>query len=206
MDTSISKSEIARRQLGTALALYIQDRDPVSVHCLACGGGEIAEQLTAKIGESAFRTLALETYPYISDIYYTRIRNEYWNAFKHAKERNGAERDDERLLSMFSERENETRLFTGWYDYMMAGLSLPIAAHIYILWFMALDPAKFVDEENPEFRTELETKFPGLPSLSHDRQKQRLRRAIEKWSKDHSVLAHSRTDRRPLILGASLDG
>jgi hypothetical protein len=42
------KTEIARRQLGTALALFIEDRDPVSVHTLACAGCEIAEYLTPK--------------------------------------------------------------------------------------------------------------------------------------------------------------
>jgi hypothetical protein len=39
----LDKAQIARRQLGTALALFIEDLDPVSVHTLACAGGEIAE-------------------------------------------------------------------------------------------------------------------------------------------------------------------
>lgn len=33
------KAAVARRQLGTALALFLDDSDPISVHCLACGGG-----------------------------------------------------------------------------------------------------------------------------------------------------------------------
>jgi hypothetical protein len=51
---SITKREIARRQLGTALDLHLGGRDPVSVHCLACGGCEIAEQLANNAGEAPF--------------------------------------------------------------------------------------------------------------------------------------------------------
>jgi hypothetical protein len=42
---NLSKLKIAsaRRQLGTALALYLQDADPVSVHCLAGGGCELID-------------------------------------------------------------------------------------------------------------------------------------------------------------------
>jgi hypothetical protein len=50
----LDKTEIARRQLGTALALFLEDTDPVSVHALACAGCEIAEYLTRKAGEEPF--------------------------------------------------------------------------------------------------------------------------------------------------------
>jgi hypothetical protein len=45
---SLDKAQIARRQLGAALALFIDDLDSVAVHVLACGGGEIAERLAIK--------------------------------------------------------------------------------------------------------------------------------------------------------------
>jgi hypothetical protein len=36
----LDKTEVARRQLGTALALFLQDADPVSVHALASPSSE----------------------------------------------------------------------------------------------------------------------------------------------------------------------
>lgn len=51
---NLDKNEVARRQLGTALALFIEDFDPVSVHTLACAGGEVAEHLARKAGAEPF--------------------------------------------------------------------------------------------------------------------------------------------------------
>jgi hypothetical protein len=48
------KIESARRQLGTALALYLSDHDPVSVHCLAGGGCEVIEFYAKKAGSEPF--------------------------------------------------------------------------------------------------------------------------------------------------------
>ena len=45
-----NKIEAARRQLGTALALYLKDQDPVSVHCLAGAGCELIEYYAQKSG------------------------------------------------------------------------------------------------------------------------------------------------------------
>jgi hypothetical protein len=45
----LDKIQVARRQLGTALALFIEDLDPISVHTLACAGGEIAEQIEQRL-------------------------------------------------------------------------------------------------------------------------------------------------------------
>lgn len=201
-DGSIIKAEIARRQLGTALSLYLRDRDPVSVHCLACGGCEIAEQLAIKAGGPPFVKFALECHPQMSDRDLKTLRDQFWNAFKHANGRNGVERDDSSLLADFSESENESRLFAGWMDYGTATQSLPIEAQVFTTWFFALHPPTVMTEEVVELIPLFEAEFPNLASLPHDRQKQRLRRAIQKWNKNQSLLDDSRTDRRPLMLGS----
>jgi hypothetical protein len=59
----LDKTEVARRQLGTALALFIEDLDPISVHTLARAGGEIAEHLTRKAMSKPFIDHALATFP-----------------------------------------------------------------------------------------------------------------------------------------------
>ena len=196
----MTKLDIARRQLGTALALHLQGRDPVSVHCLACGGCEIAEQLAITAGGAVFRDFTLKSYPSMSEAQHKGIRNQFWNAFKHATERNGAIRRDVALLTRFSASENDVRLFTGWFDYSTAARSLPVEAQVFNTWFLALDLTKFAPDVDREFVAGIESEFPGLAHLPPDRQRRRLRRSIEKWRSNRTLLASKLTDRRPLIL------
>jgi hypothetical protein len=56
-----NKIEAARRQLGTALALYLKDQGPVSVHCLAGGGCELIEYYAQKGSGEPFTSHILKT-------------------------------------------------------------------------------------------------------------------------------------------------
>ena len=60
---ALDKVTVARRLLGCSLDLFLREQDPVSVHCLAIAGGEIAEWLAEKAGGAPFRNLILETLP-----------------------------------------------------------------------------------------------------------------------------------------------
>ena len=113
----LRKVELARRQLGTALSLYLDGHDPVSVQCLVCGGCELAEHLAIKSGGPPFWKLPLASYPSMTVRDFTELRNKFWNAFKYSSKRNGEERDDSELLSTFSDMDNVVRLFIGWTDY-----------------------------------------------------------------------------------------
>jgi hypothetical protein len=146
---TLNKTEVARRQLGTALALFLEDSDPVSVHTLACAGREIAEHLARKAGEEPFSTHALLTFPDVSRAKLGSLQNQYWNAFKHALTRGGFEREDWELLERFKDEINDHMLFWGWHDYMLAVRSLPIEAQIFQVWYYALYPEKL----NPEVDT-----------------------------------------------------
>ena len=104
---SLTKAQVARRQLGTALSLYIDNLDPVSVHVLACGGGEIAEQLVLQANRHPLSSM----WP---DIGAARQRSDlYWNAFKHATTKRGQDRADQELLSEFDDRRNDEALLVG---------------------------------------------------------------------------------------------
>jgi hypothetical protein len=99
------KIESDRRQLGTALALYLDNRDPVSVHCLAGGGCELIEFYAKKSGTKPFTSHILETQPGLDIKGLRRIQRNYWTAFKHATHQyTGKERDDDDLLTRFSYR------------------------------------------------------------------------------------------------------
>jgi hypothetical protein len=89
----MDKAEVARRQLGTALDMFLRGLDPVSVHCLAVGRGEIAEWLAETAGAEVFTSHVLVTLPHltISDI--KGVRRKHWNAFKHATAQKGKDRN-----------------------------------------------------------------------------------------------------------------
>jgi hypothetical protein len=124
---ALDRIQIARRQLGTALSLFLDDADPVSVHTLACAGREISEHLTRKAGEEPFIAHMMTTFPDLDTKEIRRLSNQYCNAFKHATSHKGVERSDEELLERFSDRVNDHTLFVGWHDYMLAARTSMLA-------------------------------------------------------------------------------
>lgn len=196
-DQKDRKLDAARRQLGTALSLFIDDLDPVSVHCLACGGGELAEHMVKRSGGSAFVDHAMEVDPELDERSVARLRNKYWNAFKHAKTRSGLERADDVLLEGFSDEQNDHSLLVGWLDLGEAMGCMPIEAQVFQVWYFALYPEKLAPEFNPEAILGL---FPDLKTRDRGSRKRELRRVIDVWRKNAEVMNDSKTDGRPLIL------
>ena len=195
----LDKVQVARRQLGTALALFLADCDPVSVHCLACGGGEVAETLTAKAGAEPFSSHIFATQPQVTPKALKEMRNLYWNAFKHASTRDGVERADLEEMAHFSDDKNDHVLFIAWHDYMMATRRTPIEAQAFQAWYFALYPEKL----DPKVPTEIyETIFPGLTTLPRTEQKAMLRQVIEREQNNPDTMGSPLTDPDPLALGA----
>jgi|SRR5215831_11057825 len=193
------KIESARRQLGTALALFLDSYDPVAVHCLAGGGCELIEYYAKKAGAEPFTTHILKTQPHLDIKKVRRLQRQYWNAFKHAAhQHSGQERDDDELLLRFTDEQNDHALFIGWYDYAHATNSMPVEAQVHQAWYLALCPAK-LDPSHPQ--APYEQVFPGLQTKSRLEQKRMLNNVIERARVDRDVMANSRTDPRALILG-----
>jgi hypothetical protein len=59
---SLTKLQVARAQLVMALDLFVRDKDPISIHCLACGGGEVIEGLAELYDHETFATHILQTH------------------------------------------------------------------------------------------------------------------------------------------------
>jgi hypothetical protein len=176
------KIESARRQLGTALALYLQDHDPVSVHCLAGGGCELIEHYARKAGAQPFASHILKTFPNLDIEDVRKRQRQFWTAFKHATYRHsGKERDDEQLLAGFSDEQNDHALFIGWYDYALATRTMPIEAQVHQTWYIALYPMKLAPRHSAEPYDKV---FPGLRSKPRAEQKRILKQAIESMRTD----------------------
>jgi hypothetical protein len=193
----MDKAEVARRQLGTALDMWLRGQDPVSVHCLAMAGGEVAEWLAEKAGGKPFKNHILHTFPDLNIKGIRTIQRKYVNAFKHATAIGGKDREDDELLDSFDYIVNEHMLFIGWYDYGMAGLPRPIEAQAFEVWYLGKYPEKISPEANSDG---IKHTFPDLPALSLSRQRARLVDVIRKARKNGIVMNDPGTDRRPLVM------
>jgi hypothetical protein len=184
--------------LGAALALYLNDCDPVSVLCLAGGGCEVIEHFATKAGGKPFASHMLEEHPDLDIAELHSVQRKYWNAFKHALDLKGRERSDEDLLAAFNDKQNDHMLFIGWYDYAQTMKKLPIEAQAHQAWYLALYPEKL----NPELSADpYDRLFPKLRTFPRSKQKLRLRKAIARARSDRHVMRDPRTENRPLIVG-----
>ena len=192
------KSAVARRQLGTALSLFIDDCDPVSVHSLACSGGEIADALAKRAGKTAFAEHALRCNLQLTLKQLAEIKNKHWNAFKHFDLREGKPRDDLELMNGFADDQNDHVLFIGWHDLMRATDAMPIEAQVFQAWYFSMYPEKLASDFPIE---NLNRFFPSLKTMSRKAQKGKLKRVIQiTRDTNRVVMADAMTERRPLIV------
>jgi hypothetical protein len=194
----MDKAEIARRHLGTALDMFLRNRDPVSVHTLTMAGAELAEWLVEKAGRQPFVNHILETFPEMDMKELRKRQRLYVNAFKHATGWSGLDRDDQAILEHFEPTINEHMLLIGWYDYGAAGLPRPIESQAFEVWYLAKYPEKL----NPEKADlpALKYYFPNLRGQSLRRQLERLNEVIRKARRKGEIMDHADTDRRPLLI------
>jgi hypothetical protein len=189
---SLTKAQVARRQLGVALALYIENLDPISVHVLACGGGELAEQLAVKAKKRPLSSM----WPSVEDA--RRHRALYWNAFKHATTKGGQGRADENLLDEFDDSHNDEALLVGWMDYFTAVGQWPIEAAVFQTWYMSWSFTS-VDPNLPSI-SEIASQFPDWDKTQRVERKQRLRELIKIAKNDETCMNDLRNEQSPLAL------
>lgn len=192
------KIRIARAQLGTALDVFIRDKDPISVHALACGGSEIIEGLAEQSDIPTLSTHILNTFPDVDYKRIKRLRNQYWNALKHFYQTDGKSvRDDEALMADFADKANDPVLFMAWLDYLLLAKRLPIEAQVFQVWWYATNPKSMNPAVDP---SPWKSVFPDIEGQTRKEQKRRLRRAIEKWRNNSKILHDPRTEPGPLCV------
>jgi hypothetical protein len=188
-----ARLEIARRQLGVALQLFLADGDSVSIHTLACAAAELVEHAALQSQAKPFSTILEQRNSDKTPAELRRIRNSFWKHFKHARDQSQKKELETGLyLSEFNDKMNDHALFFAWHDYMLAAKTLPIAAQVFQVWYLAiLGEAQSLIHD-----------FPGISQVSRLEQKIRLSHVIEHYQQQIGLLVDPRTDRRPLVLGA----
>jgi hypothetical protein len=201
MANHLTKLDVARHQLGTALDLFIRDRDPIAVQCLACGGGEVIEGIATVENLRPFSTHMLESVPDLDMKKIRRLRNQYWNAFKHLTTHGGEPRDDAETLATFDDSKNDAALFIGWHDYFAVTGRLPLPVQVFQLWWFSLNEEKLAP--GADLHT-IRALFPDIMRDGRAEQKRRLRRTVEKYRDNAETLADPRTEDNPLCFPASV--
>jgi hypothetical protein len=186
----MEKLEIARRQLGTALQLYIDDLDPVSVHSLAGNAHEIIHRLADISGTRTFRDHVSETFSGFSSKQYFNAANFFRNAFKHLDKVG-----DQVLIDQFDDEQNKHLLFVCWYTYGNL-TSLPIEAQCFELWYFALEGERSSDKE---LVRDAVSYFGEMGDLPTSKQKLCLRAGIETARSDEITMSDPRTECLPLV-------
>lgn len=190
---------VARAQLGTALWLFLQHKDPISVHSLAAGAAEVLYGFGKHTNQQMVSTHILASTPEMTEKDLTRLRGQHWNAFKHFFGRDHkTPRDDAELIESFNDLHNDAILFTAWGDYGAVRGGLPIEAQVFQVWWYANNEEKLAPAADKGFRAI----FPQLPTYPRTEQKRRLRRVIDKYKRDKEVLNDPRTEVAPLVARA----
>jgi hypothetical protein len=193
---TLDRIHVTRRQLGAALALFLEDLDPIVVHVLACTAGEIAEYLAVKASGQPFSARALATFRNNSWRDIRRARNQFWSSFRYATTHDDDQEAYSNLMSGFSDLQNDHALLVGWYDLMLAVKKLPIEAQMFQSWYFALYPQKLGPEADV---SRYETLFPRLRDLPRSDQKKALRGAIELSRQDPAIKNNPTTEPGYLI-------
>jgi hypothetical protein len=183
----ISKLDVARRQLVTALRLFFDGRDPVSICTLAHAAREVLEALCRHRQLPAFMDKIVEDNDTtLKDT--RRIANYGRNFFKHANE------DPEATLDDFYDGRNDGVLFVAIQDLKtLCNNRLPIEAQAFEAWFAAAFPDKLAPgTEN--YVTGLENLYPEFRSKSRDELKLMTRDLIQNALNDESVMLDPKTD------------
>jgi hypothetical protein len=186
---------VARSQLMTAIDLFFEDRDSVSVQALAGNARELLESLCRLKGiEPMTELLMRDNQRTKKDIY--ELMNLYRNCFRHLGDTKAERDDDQQTLNQFDDTKNEYLLYICVEDYLRLRRKAPVAIQVFQLWFIALHQDLL--ENPPAFLPAIRDKFPGIVEKPRAQQKRMGLLMLNEYAADPNLLADPRTE--PVIL------
>ncbi len=123
----ITKIDAARRQLSTAIELWFNDKDAVSIHSLAYAAYDVIHTVSQKHGRK--QTLILDS-DWVKDEHKKEFRDAIrraGNFFKHA------DRDPEEALK-FKPESNEIFIYFAILGLELMGLTINRFEHAFVIW------------------------------------------------------------------------
>jgi hypothetical protein len=188
----VTKLSAARRQLVTALRLFFDDREPVSVHTLAHAAWEITSSLCKNEGIKTFIENAAEANDAsVKDI--KAAANQFKNFFKHA------DRDPEMAIDDFGDKCNDHVLIAATLDLgMLCEGKLPVEVRTFQLWYFAINPDSLKALREEPYEEAIRKRFPDIQKMDRAEQKRIGKDKMLEHLADPAVLKDQNTDRSQL--------
>ena len=188
----VTKWDAARRQLITAIRLFFDGGDPVSVYSLASNAWEVIDILCMKACVDSFSKQARETLPTGHTLKYY-VNEPCRNFFKHAERDSACDSSVE-----LHETDVAAILFVAVEDYMRLRQGGPVEAQVFQLWFIATFPEKVTEEDLLAHSTLEEAKliFPGIAALAPSDRIEMGRSVLQEARNDTRLATDPRTEPR----------
>ncbi|WP_373474320.1 hypothetical protein [Sphingorhabdus sp.] len=182
---TLTKIDVARRQLVTAIRLLLDDRDPVSVYSLATNAQEILSALCERRGVLSLRANIAAPTGVNSGQIQIQLINPARNFFKHA------DRDPDSVWSDFTDSDCDHILLIPSIDFVMLERKSPIEAQVFVIWYAALYPEKI--PQNTDWSKAAAKHFSGIRAAQRSDQKRAASALIAASLKDPGLIAHPET-------------
>lgn len=188
MRARLTKLDVARRQLATAIDLFFAGRDVVSVYSLATNAWEVVDVLCRKAGVASFSVQARENVPAGKDLKLSYINSPYRNFLKHA------DTDSEKTLPPLPDSQVEGVLFLAVEDYMRLNGRSPLQFQVFQLWYLAKYQEKMALGFPDELMDGVAAAFPGLSFLPRSAQLAQGARALSDAASDQGMIGDPKTE------------
>jgi hypothetical protein len=156
MEKDLTKRDVARRQLMTAIELFFQNKDLVSVLSLATNAWEVVDALCTRAGVVSMSNQARENVRAGKDLKIHYINQPCRNFFKHA------DTDPDAVLEEFDEKSVEGILFLAVEDYIRLFKQSPLELQVFQAWYLAINEEKIAESEKERVSRRVEELFPGI--------------------------------------------
>jgi hypothetical protein len=187
----IGKLDAAKRQLVTAVNLFLRNCDPISVHSLAQASREILATL-CQINEKDDLATFIADHNSITRRDVFALANKHRNFFKHA------DRDPDVLIQDFSDLDNDAIIYTAVHDLKLLTTQIPVECQLFEPWFFATHPEVKRLEVSDQFAEQVKELFPNLSEFSRDNQKKFGLRVLGEALISEDVMRHPATDQSTL--------
>lgn len=188
MDAPLTKIDVARRQLVTAINLLFNGDDPVSVYSLATNAWEVIDVLCERQGIDSISAQTREHLSQGANLKLDYINSPYRNFFKHA------DRDPDGILQSFDESNVDSVIFLAVEDYLRLLKKSPVEFQVFQLWYLATNVEKVTSDALTEIVDSIESAFPCIRELPRRDRLAMGRKILEKARKDKELLEDSRTE------------
>ncbi len=160
MNRPLTKIDVARRQLATAIQLFFENGDPVSIYSFAANAWEVIDVLCNNAQVASISNETRGHVPAGKDLKRDYVNSPYRNFFKHA------DRDPDGTLARFDDSNVDSIMMLAVEDYMRLNKRSPVEFQVFQLWYPATHIDKVSDAALASVRRTVDCFLPNIRSLS----------------------------------------